>query len=318
MTTSRDAVTTRLQVTAGPYVFAGMLEDERAPQTCAAFRGCCRSAADHPLALERRGVWIPLGDLDVGVGFENATSHPAPGEILLYPGGTRETEILFPYGGAASPAASASWPATTSSPSPRDREPARARRAHPVEGRAGHRVRGGRMRFAVNVSILFKEVPFLERFARARAAGLRRRGVLVAGRRGPRRRARRGPRRRAGGRALINFDAGDMPAGDRGLLSDPARDEALPRQRAGRARAGARQLAAGASTRWSGSSSRPSGARSSSRSRGTTSAGRPTGAAEHGCRGPDRGRQHVRERPVPAPHDAPGGGLRRAAWAGPT
>jgi len=43
-------------------------------------------------------AWIPLGDFQVGVGFENHTSYPAPGEILLYPGGYSETEILFPYG----------------------------------------------------------------------------------------------------------------------------------------------------------------------------------------------------------------------------
>jgi hypothetical protein len=42
--------------------------------------------------------WIPLGDHDFGVGFENATSHPAPGQILLYPGGVSETEILIAYG----------------------------------------------------------------------------------------------------------------------------------------------------------------------------------------------------------------------------
>ena len=44
-------------------------------------------------------AWIHLGDFDVGVSFENHTSFPAPGEILLYPGGYSETEILFPYGG---------------------------------------------------------------------------------------------------------------------------------------------------------------------------------------------------------------------------
>lgn len=43
-------------------------------------------------------AWIPLGDLDLGLGFENQTSHPAPGHLLLYPGGISETEILFPYG----------------------------------------------------------------------------------------------------------------------------------------------------------------------------------------------------------------------------
>jgi hypothetical protein len=43
-------------------------------------------------------VWIPLGDFEVGVGFENHTSHPSRGDFLLYPGGFSETEILFAYG----------------------------------------------------------------------------------------------------------------------------------------------------------------------------------------------------------------------------
>ena len=42
--------------------------------------------------------WIPLGDLDLGLPFENATSFPAPGYILLYPGGFSETELLVAYG----------------------------------------------------------------------------------------------------------------------------------------------------------------------------------------------------------------------------
>ncbi len=78
------------------------------------------------------------------------------------------------------------------------------------------------MRFCANVSILFAEVPLLERFGRARAAGfsavefwwpsgeelgevewaIKDAGLEVA---------------------LLNFDAGDMAAGDRGLLSDPER-----------------------------------------------------------------------------------------------
>ena len=80
------------------------------------------------------------------------------------------------------------------------------------------------MKFSANVSILFKEVPFLERFGRAREAGfsavefwwpsgedlgeveaaIRDAGLSVA---------------------LFNFDAGDMPAGERGLVSDPGRVE---------------------------------------------------------------------------------------------
>jgi hypothetical protein len=44
------------------------------------------------------GCWIPLGDLDLGLTYENATSHPAPGEIIVHPGGLSETEILLAYG----------------------------------------------------------------------------------------------------------------------------------------------------------------------------------------------------------------------------
>ncbi len=46
-------------------------------------------------------AWIPFGwELDLGLGPENATSYPGPGELLLYPGGVSEVEILFPYGRA--------------------------------------------------------------------------------------------------------------------------------------------------------------------------------------------------------------------------
>jgi len=41
---------------------------------------------------------MPLGSLEVGVGAENDTQIPKPGQILLYPSGISETEILIPYG----------------------------------------------------------------------------------------------------------------------------------------------------------------------------------------------------------------------------
>jgi hypothetical protein len=47
------------------------------------------------------GCWIPLGEFDFGLGHENPTSYPAPGEIILYPGGISETEILLAYGAVA-------------------------------------------------------------------------------------------------------------------------------------------------------------------------------------------------------------------------
>ena len=45
-----------------------------------------------------QATWIPLGNLDTGLPPENATTYPGVGEILLYPGGVSETEILIPYG----------------------------------------------------------------------------------------------------------------------------------------------------------------------------------------------------------------------------
>jgi hypothetical protein len=91
-----------LQVVAGDFRFVVRLEDDAAPQTVAAFRRL--------LPLESRiihcrwsgeSTWIPFGELEVGIGPENATSYPAPGELLLYPGGVSETELLFPYGACA-------------------------------------------------------------------------------------------------------------------------------------------------------------------------------------------------------------------------
>ncbi len=45
-------------------------------------------------------TWIPFGDFRPGVDYENHTSHPAPGQLALYPGGISECEIFVPYGGA--------------------------------------------------------------------------------------------------------------------------------------------------------------------------------------------------------------------------
>lgn len=90
----------QLRICAGPFVFDARFEEAAAPKTCAAFRGHLpfRGKVVH-VRWSGEGVWIPLGDRDFGVGYENHTSHPAPGQILLYPGGISETEILLAYGG---------------------------------------------------------------------------------------------------------------------------------------------------------------------------------------------------------------------------
>lgn len=43
-------------------------------------------------------TWIPFGEERPAVGFENHTSHPSPGDLLIYIGEISECEILFPYG----------------------------------------------------------------------------------------------------------------------------------------------------------------------------------------------------------------------------
>jgi hypothetical protein len=79
--------------------FTARFESEAAPRTCDAFRA--RLPFDGKIVHVRwsgEAVWIPLGDLDFGVGYENATSYPAPGQILIHPGSISETEILLAYG----------------------------------------------------------------------------------------------------------------------------------------------------------------------------------------------------------------------------
>ena len=134
-----------LRITAGPFSFIARLEEETAPETVAAFRRL--------LPLESRIIhvrwsgeagWIPFGDLDLGLGPENATCYPHPGEIVLYPGGVSETEILLAYGYVSF----ASKAGRARGQPLRDdrrgqREPPRAREELPLGRRSGDRVHGG-------------------------------------------------------------------------------------------------------------------------------------------------------------------------------
>lgn len=88
-----------LRITAGSFNFTARMEDNDAPNTCAAFSKLLpfRNKIIH-VRWSGEAVWIPLGDLKLSVGYENHTSHPSRGDILLYPGGISETEILLPYG----------------------------------------------------------------------------------------------------------------------------------------------------------------------------------------------------------------------------
>jgi hypothetical protein len=70
-----------------------------APQTVAAFMKLLPKT--QPFIHVRwsgEALWAPMGEFKLGVGFENHTSHPSVGDILFYPGGFSETEILIAYG----------------------------------------------------------------------------------------------------------------------------------------------------------------------------------------------------------------------------
>ena len=88
----------RLDLTVGDLHFSGHWAVE-APRTVEVIRGL--------LPLERQlvhcrwsgeGCWIPFGEDFLDLPPENATSHPAPGQLIVYPGGISECEILLAYG----------------------------------------------------------------------------------------------------------------------------------------------------------------------------------------------------------------------------
>jgi hypothetical protein len=106
---------TKVRVIAGPYTFRGHFEEKAAPKTAAAFRKHMPFASKiiH-VRWSGEGVSVPLGDMSFGVGFENNTCHPAPGHVILYPGGVSETELLLAYGPVSFVRRLVRCPATTS------------------------------------------------------------------------------------------------------------------------------------------------------------------------------------------------------------
>jgi len=95
-------VPAQIRITVADMVFSARMEEQAAPATCAAF---LKVLPYQQKIIQARwsgeAAWIPLGDYQFGVEWENALTYPSPGEILLYPGGISETEILFPYGHCA-------------------------------------------------------------------------------------------------------------------------------------------------------------------------------------------------------------------------
>ena len=79
---------TRLEIKAGGFRMAGVLLEDKAPKTCAVFKKMLplKNKLIH-VRWSGEGVWIPYGDERPDLGYENNTSHPAPGRpVWAQPG----------------------------------------------------------------------------------------------------------------------------------------------------------------------------------------------------------------------------------------
>lgn len=89
----------------GGEIFHASFEEAAAPRTVARFRQLL-PYQDRIIHVRWSGeaCWIPMGERDLSIGYENATCYPAPGQIIVHPGqisGVSETEILVAYGPCA-------------------------------------------------------------------------------------------------------------------------------------------------------------------------------------------------------------------------
>ena len=88
-----------LSLTIGGETFEALFERHIAPLTIAAFeRRLPFSNSIIHVRWSGESMWVPLGDMDFELPPEAATSYPAPGQMLLYPGGASETELILAYG----------------------------------------------------------------------------------------------------------------------------------------------------------------------------------------------------------------------------
>jgi uncharacterized protein DUF3830 len=89
-----------LRISVADHELAARWEEDRSPRTVAFVKTML--PYESRLIQARwsgQAAWVPMADYDVGdLGPEDPTSYPAPGQLLLYPGGVSEVEILFPYG----------------------------------------------------------------------------------------------------------------------------------------------------------------------------------------------------------------------------
>ena len=91
-----------LSIRVGSELFTARLQRDRAPQACACLLELLPYAGKLIHARwSGEALWAPLASVFPAarsLPAEDPTSHPAPGQILLYAGGPSEPELYFPYG----------------------------------------------------------------------------------------------------------------------------------------------------------------------------------------------------------------------------
>lgn len=88
-----------LKITIGKHCFKAKLHEDKAPETC---RLLLNEMPITGKAIQARwsgeAAWLQMDPYGIETPQENATSYPGPAQLLYYPGGVSEKEILIPYG----------------------------------------------------------------------------------------------------------------------------------------------------------------------------------------------------------------------------
>ena len=91
----------KIRITIGKIKFIAKMHLDRAPETC---RLLLEKMPITGKVIQARwsgeAAWLQMDPYGIEAPQENATSYPGQGQILYYPGGVSEKEILIPYGSA--------------------------------------------------------------------------------------------------------------------------------------------------------------------------------------------------------------------------
>lgn len=93
--------TKKIALKIGEFSFKAKLLEAEAPKTCTVFLS--KMPINGKVIHARwsgESVWFPMDAVGIDVPPENQTCHPSRGDLLYYPGGISEKELLITYGSA--------------------------------------------------------------------------------------------------------------------------------------------------------------------------------------------------------------------------